>query len=258
MVISLMTFFRKRVYAGYNGPYSRPMKWSRFSTPTSRVRQFNRRTLTGPKTRGPLQSQVKSLQSVVKKLAPEIKYDETDISATNITSTGAVVHLTPIAQGDTQDTRTGNTINVVSLAVRGAFVFASDAPVDGSCRILIVKDNQQIADTTPTAQDIIDDSFFTANPVVNLPNDLNFGRFSILYSSKLYVLRRMGLNTSVFGVPTQSHNFEYNWSGNIKVSYNGNSAGDIQKNGLYFVILSDASGSTLDFAGITRLGYCDA
>lgn len=253
-----MAFFRKRVYAGYNGPYSRPMKRNRFKSATSRVRQFNRRTLKGPTTRGPLRTQVKSLQSVVKKLSPEVKYQETDLTSLNLTTAGAVIHLTGIAQGDTQSTRTGTTVNVHSLAIRGAFNYAADAPATGNCRFLIVKDNQQVGDTTPAASDIIDDTIFTANPVVNLPNELQFGRFTILHSSKLYQLRRVNLNTGTTGIPTQNSNFEYNWSGNIKVSYNGTAAGDIQKNGIFFVILTDATGNTLDFSGIARIGYIDA
>lgn len=236
----------------------RAAKRRRFASSTARVRQFNRRTLKGPSTRGPLSSQVKSLQTVVKKLSPEVKYQETTLSSTNITVAGRAILLCGIAQGDTQATRTGTTINVVSLAVRGAFGFAADAPTNGFCRFLIVKDNQQEADADPLPEDVIDDSIFTANPVVNLPNEIQFGRFTILYSSKLYSVKRMNLNTGNTGVPTQMPNFEYNWTGNIKVSYNGTTGADIQKNGIYLIILTDATGDTLDFSGISRIGYVDA
>jgi len=249
-----MAYFRKRVMAFP----PRFVKRMRRATPTSRVRQFNRRSVRGPRTRGPLRAQVRSLQTIARKMVPEIKYQDTLLASTNITAAGDTILVSGIAQGDTLSTRTGNTINVVSLAIRGAFNYAADAPSSGFCRLLVVVDRQQDADTDPAPGDIIDDAVFDANPVVNLPNLDTLGRFTILHSSPLMCLRRMALDTDNAIAATASPSFEYNWSGNIKVSFNGTAGTDIQKNGIYFIILTDAAGNTLDFSGVSRIGYTDA
>lgn len=222
-------------------------------TPTGRVRRINKRTTRGPRTRGPLRAQLKSLQSIVKNLAPEIKYADVALTASNIPTTGAVVHITAIAQGDTQSTRTGNTVNVTSLSFRGSFAGATDVSIVSYMRILIVVDKQQVADTSPAAGDIIT----SANPVNALPNLENLERFRILHASGVYDLRRMQLDTDLSNAPTQSAYFDYSWTGNIKVSYNGTATSDIEKNGIYFVILSDVAAATSDFGGSCRVAYTD-
>jgi len=251
-----MAYFRKRVYAS---SYARPFKRRRLmKSSTSKVRQFNRRTRRGPSTRGPLRSQVKSLQRVVRNLAPEVKYKDTSLALSNVSTAGGIVHITSIDQGDSVLTRTGNTINVTDIACRAVIVNAADNANSDNCRFLVVVDRQQVADTLPAPGDVISDGFFTANPVINLPNVANLERFRILHSSWLYELRRVepDLVADTFGPPTQSSYYEFNWKGNLKVSYNGTASSDIEKNGIYFIVLTD-NANTVDIAGVARVGYTD-
>jgi len=57
--------------------------------------------------------------------------------------------------------------------------------------------------------------------------------------------------------PTQKSFWSHSWKGNIKVQYNGNSSTDIQKNGLYVVILSSTAVTTGDHTGTARVAYTD-
>jgi len=222
------------------------------SKATGRFALVNRRTTSGPKRTGSLTAQVRSLQRVVKNLCPEQKYADISFTASNIATTGYVAHLTAIAQGDTQSTRTGNTIDVTSVSVRGSFSAAADIALVSYMRIAIVVDKQQIADTTPNVSDV-----FTSDPVIALPTLANLERFRVLHLSPVYDVRRMSLDTDNVGPPTQSAYFDYTWKGNIKVSYNGTAATDQNKNNIYFLILSDVSAATLDFGGYARIGFTD-
>lgn len=236
-----------------------PMSVKRFRpNPTRRIRQLNRRTVRGPSRRGSLRQQVSSLQKVVSNLQPEIKFADTSIAANNIPTTGFVHHVTQVSAGDGESNRTGTAISVKTIAIRGIIGTAADLSVtQGVLRFLIVVDREQIADTSPTAAGIIADGVFTANPVMNLPNTEELERFRILYSSRPIELRRLSLDTDQFVPGTASSIFEYNWSGTLKVSYNGTAVSDIAKNGIYFVILSDQAAATVDFTGVARLGFTD-
>lgn len=220
---------------------------------TAGVRLQNHRTALSARRGGTLAQQVRSLQRVVKKNAPEIKYHSPNVDAVNIPNTGTVVALTQIAQGDTVSTRTGNTINVTSVRVAGFFNRAvTDPAIDALCRIAIVVDKQQIADTDPTAAAI----FTSPNEPVGAFVNVDFmERFSILHLSKVYSSSMMKLDTDIVAVPTQLTSFEWNWKGNLKVSFNGTTAADIQKNCMYVVFLSNDT--TLDFDGAARVGFTD-
>jgi len=224
-------------------------------TPTATTRRLNRRTTKGPSKRGSLFNQVKSLQRIVRNLAPEQKYVDVDISSTDISTSGRIVHLTGVAQGDTQSTRTGNSINVTSVTLRGKIVTPSSATpnTDPTFRWAIVVDREQVADTSPSAGAI----FAGPNPITGLPNLDNLERFRILFLSGPISGRRLGVDSSDLSPPTISAYMQWQWTGNLKVAYNGTASTDIEKNGIYFVFLSDDSSDTIDVVGFSRIAYTD-
>lgn len=206
----------------------------------------------GPRKTGTLTQQVKSLQRFVNTLKPEVKYHEVGISGTNITTTGSVFHLSNIAQGDTVATRTGNSILVTDLVVKGSFSsYTGSAAV--SFRIAIVVDKQQIADTSPSAGDIFTDAVATANPVTAVPSVATAERFRILWMSKLYNGGALA-NTANTQIPF----YEVAKKMNLKVSFNGTASTDIEKNGIYFVFLTDDGANTVDYNGLCRIAFTDA
>ena len=61
--------------------------------------------------------------------------------------------------------------------------------------------------------------------------------------------------TSGSGIPTQSTYFQFNKKLNLKVDFNGTASTDIQKNGIYFLLLSNDTGNVVDINGIARIGF---
>lgn len=229
-------------------------------TPARQFQTINKRTTRGPSTKGTLTQQVKSLQRVVRNLAPEIKYVDNSVGASNITSGGAVVHLTAIAQGDTQGTRTGNTVYVKSLSIIGRWSRASDVAlgVNNAYRIIVFVDKEQIADTAPSVSDVV-----AGSPIPQFPNLDNLERFRVLYFGPIKEAARMQTDADAFVLgtpsttPTVNMYFKVNLKPNIKVSYNGSASTDIEKNGIYIGFISNDIQDTIDTVATCRVGYTD-
>lgn len=229
-------------------------------TATRSFSTINRRTTRGPTTKGTLTQQVKSLQRVVRNLAPELKYVDNTVGSTNITTAGSVVHLTAIAQGDTQGTRTGNTVFVKSISIIGRWTRSSDvsASANNAYRIIVFVDKEQVADTAPSISDVI-----SGSPIQNFPNLDNLERFRVLYFGPVLEAARMSPNANayVIGTPSISPSvnvyFKLDIKPNIKVSYNGAAATDIEKNGIYIGYVSNDATDTIDTTTTCRVGYTD-
>lgn len=161
---------------------------------------------------------------------------DTAYGLTTATNTAVVTQLNNIAQGDGQSGRTGNSIlmskihrtEVVSTAVSVAIV-----------REILFYDKQQIADTVPGWADVLE----TQVPS-SLYNKLNKGRFQII-EDKFYTL------ASAAKPVTSLRNTKML---NKHAIYNGTGAGDIQKMGLYKLIVTDG---VCAVAGSYRLHYHD-
>jgi len=213
-------------------------------TATSAFRSMNKRTMRGPRTRGSVYQQIKSLQTVVKKLTPELKYHETDVSTTNMTTAGAVFHLSAVGQGDTDETRTGGSINVNKIHIQGIWRQTTAGSV---YRVAVVVDREQVADTSPGLTDV----FESADPLAAFPAMATLERFRILKLSTIYEGTRTNPGN-------QSAFFQFTWNGSLKVFYNGTTGADIQKNGIYILFLSDDITNVVDFEGYARIGFTDA
>jgi len=245
---------RRRLFAT---PASASRAPKRARTATSRARAVNRFITRGVRRTGTLTQQVKSLQSFVNKLKPEKKYVDVGLTLTNIADagTGGVVHLTQVAQGDTQSTRTGNAINLTDIKIgfqfdRGTTVSAGN---NGHVRFAVVVDKEQVADTSPTAAAI----FTSGDPICPRPNLANLERFRILYISPQIDPLMAVLDTDITSPPQRSNLMEYSWSGNLKVAFNDTASTDIEKNGVYFVVLSANNSDTIDTSGTCRIGFTD-
>lgn len=214
---------------------------------TRAFRASNKHYGRGVSKTGSLYQQVRALQRFVGTLKPEIKFHDSPLAGTNVPSTGAVEHITDIAQGDTVSTRTGNAINVVSITLKGKITTTGNGEY---YRIAIVKDNQTISDSQPTASTIFSDVNLSADPVHVLPTIANLSRFTILYMSKLFY------GTGISG-GDQPAAFEFSKKVNIKTSYNGTASSDQEKNALYCIFLTDSASNTVDFTGVVRIGFTD-
>lgn len=173
-------------------------------------------------------------------------YHDTTITSTSVTpSTPAMLGMQAIAQGDGDNSRTGNSIFVKSLSVR--LIVKLNVQQIRFIRVMIVRDTQQIADTPPTPADVMQVAD-NGNGLVSFLNNKTRGRFDVLYDTRA-ALNPEGKDTFILNktIPMRSH-----------IRYNGSTASDIQKNGLYILYFVDAgTSSDVTFQGISRIYYHD-
>jgi len=152
----------------------------------------------------------------------------------NLTLTNAQVSITQlndIAQGDTNITRTGNSIFMRSLTMKGYLQANTSSTVEATkVMVAVVVDTQQIGDTTPNIGDI----FVSGTDPHSFLNTNTPGRFKILKRWQYILTSKTGDNPA--------KNFEWYHDMRLHAKYNGTGAGDIQKNGIYLVTIgSEAS-----------------
>lgn len=243
---------RRLSFTPYATTRSTPAKRFRSSSAPVATRAFrntNRHYTRGAKTTGSVVQQLRSLQRFVNTLKPEVKYADIQVAGNNITTAGNIVHVTAIAQGDTEGTRTGEAIRVVSLTYKGTI--SGFPSTGGSYRLAIVQDLQTVSDTAPTPANIFTDGIATANPVTALPNTGTLERFRVLWMSEFYTASSLTLGTTL-------PYYEFTTTCGIKVDYNGANTTDQQKNAIYAVFLTDDAGNTVDYNGVVRVGFTDA
>lgn len=183
-------------------------------------------------------SQVWRLKGLVNSemLKQDIQYSESSTNA------GVVDPLTEIAQGDSSSTRTGNSIYVRSVNVKGLWNWNSAGDANQTVRCVVIQDTQQIGDTRPAWTDV-----FAHATVVSHLNPNTVGRFKILYNQ-------------VFDLNTQNprRHFEINLAMRHHVRFNGANSTDIQRGGLYMLHLStQASTNYPTLYGESRVSYHD-
>lgn len=144
---------------------------------------------------------------------------------------GQVYHLNGIAQGDTNLQRNGNSILGRWLFGRALIVQHANA-VNTFVRYLIVQDKQQIGDTTPNTANVLQSISILSSLNVNESR-----RFKILKDGLVKFDAPTGTNGQSkvikFNIDTKSH-----------VKYNGTASTDIQKNGLYLILISNETTNT--------------
>lgn len=140
-------------------------------------------------------------------------------------TTGLVVELTNVSQGDGQTTRDGNSIFCRNVFGRHAITRNAAGASVQLVRFMVVKDLQQQGDTNPTVSDILN----AADPLSPL-SLASRGRFTILRDKLITLTDQYPNHTQKLNVPMKHH-----------VRYNGTAASDIQKGGLYVVMISNTT-----------------
>lgn len=186
---------------------------------------------------------IKALNNVkyIKGLVNSELYKYDGASSTAVSNTGTTIGLTSIIQGDGDNQRTGNSLLVKKIFTRLVFTQHASA-TDTLYRVLFIQDNQQIADTSPTFTEILD----TISCLAPL-NSNTVGRFKVL---KNYFFHTSTSSDTVkhvtCSIPMMHH-----------VRFNGTGSGDIQKGGLYLMVLSDQATNTPTMFYNYRVSYHD-
>lgn len=176
---------------------------------------------------------VKGLRALVN--SEEFVYDVA-YAQTLVANTPVITPLNNMAQGDGQSLRTGNSILMKKLH---RIEYNTSSQANTLIREILFYDKQQIADTAPGATDLLE----TGTPV-SLYQKKSIGRFQIL-EDKIYYLNSAGNTGRVLRNTVHL---------NKHARYNDGAGSDIQKMGLYKLIVADTAANV---TGTYRLFYHD-
>lgn len=155
-----------------------------------------------------------------------------------------IFSLCDIAQNDTDSGRTGNSILLRSIYIRGLIEINPAVTANSRVLICVVQDTQQVGDSTPVILDV----FKTNSPESMLAMN-SAGRFKVLYR-KTYVL-------SPSSGGRNAVEFNKYFSMRQHVRYNGPANTDIQKNGYYLLVLTSEVTNFPTVSLTSRIGYHD-
>lgn len=157
---------------------------------------------------------------------------------------GAIVHLSDIAQGDSNNARNGNSILLRSIYLDLSISIGGGA-TNSQVRIALIMDTMQTG-TPPLVNDIYE----YVGSVNNVNSPLNIdkaGRYKVLKDMRCS-LNNVGLSTTF----RRSYKKLYH-----HVKFTGASGADEYKNNLWLVVLTNESTATPTVTGVTRLGFYD-
>ncbi len=189
-----------------------------------------------------------SLAKYVKGLVNvEFKEVNTQRTATALSTSIAISHVSGIAQGDTKIARGGNKVRFKSLHWRG-FITMNASATTTMVRLMIILD-KQVNGAVFTIGDLLEDA--TAGDAIISPRDIdNQNRFTVL-SDKTYKLTDNGGNQLV--------QFNVYKKINLPVRYDGTTAnvGDLTSNGLFLVSFSNEATNTPAITDFFRIRFID-
>lgn len=165
---------------------------------------------------------------------------DTTGTGVSITQAGTVTALSAIPQGDTIDSRNGNSVLAKTLFGRIELLFNTSATAT-FIRFVVIVDNQQVSDSPPAITDVLE----AANTRAPL-NKNTKGRYSVLLDKTYQLENNTKLIADKFNIPLDFH-----------IKFNGTTGADIQKNGIYHFILSNEPTDQPLYSYYWRLSYHD-
>jgi len=219
-----------------------------------RRRVFKRRVVKKRPTLGRLQKQITKIRR-----SQEMKFADTAYT-TDFTTAGAIVHLSSVAQGDTESTRDGNMITATSLQyvmdMSLASPTSSTAFSSRICRVIIFQDKQQAGDTSPSVTNVLT----TADPT-SFYQTVTRGRFKI-YFDRYFTVRPFTYsnaspaNTGLQVAKLYKGKIAFKYP--LNIHYNGSAGTDIQRNGLYMLLITSVEEANDHNDIKVRLNYKDS
>lgn len=180
-----------------------------------------------------------------------ITYDLVTDAPHEVDRDGRLHHLTAIADGAAINQRTGRRITPSALSMRFAWQRLTNTDNPITCTIMVVRDTQQVGDTSPAASDILA-NVGTGAAGLGILNKQNTPRFQVLMRRTFQLADvQSGVNAYLID--------EYVRLAPINVGYNGSGSGDIERNGLYMLMISggDPLLDEIKVTGEATLYYSD-
>lgn len=216
------------------------MAFKRYGRPTyKRKRKFVRKP----------RSFARKVKSVINSYA-EKKRQNTTWAADECDNTGRMHVMTNIAVGSTLSDRIGRQIRPQSI-VYNFFVQNNAQNTSHVFTMLIFCDKQQVGDNTPLPGEVIA-NVGTAGAPCGLLNVNNKGRFKVLRRIQVRVEDKdSGKNLCILKGVVKLRG--------ISTAYNGDTTVDIERNGLYALLISSAAGAddAILITGEMRMWYID-
>lgn len=184
----------------------------------------------------------------------EKKYYDSSV-AYNTDTVASVTCLTNMAQGDTNITRNGNSIALKSLQVHGYWQGDTGVPSE-QCRIMIVRDNDNLGGTAPTIADVLE----SPGGVLQLRNKNTPKRFTVLYDKIL----KGSTDTPVKGIDyfkkfRMMKDKKGNPTRSVKCLFDGTTANDYTRGHIFLLAIGNtATASTASTLQLhTRIRFYD-
>jgi hypothetical protein len=180
---------------------------------------------------------------VKKLLNVERKTHDTTHSYTPSSAAGSIALLNGVSQGDTAYSRDGGSVKMLNVNVKGSLnINGSATTTIVRAMLLYKKDN---AGTAPTVADILGSGWTIDS---HYAKD-NIHRYQVLFDRR-YDLDQAAKNQILFNI---------NKPMRLKVRYSGTgtSTSDIEKNGLYFILVSDEATNTPSVVFKGRVTFID-
>ena len=171
-----------------------------------------------------------------------VEHQKVDFTVVNgaQSTTPTITHVTAIAVGDAEGSRTGNSILAKYIYLKGSLLLNTSANAT-KIRFVLLRDKQQIADTAPSYTDV-----YEAANTLSFLNKLTVGRFDILWDKNYDLDANNPQALMDKYIRLNSH-----------VRYNGTASTDQQKGALYCMVISDQATNTPTLSIAARLMYID-
>ena len=154
-------------------------------------------------------------------------------------------HLTTLTQGDGPSGRTGNSILLKSFSANAYMYINASQTTNTRVMLALVFDKQQPEDASPTIANI-----FASDVTPNtLLNSSNLGRFSVIWR------RQFMLSSNAAGNNVKQFKIFKRFQTHVR--WNGPAETDIQRNGLYLVMITSEPSMFPTINLETRLSYHD-
>lgn len=182
---------------------------------------------------------VKYLKGIIN---AEQKFKGSGTVTATIDDAGTVQPLFEMNQGDNNGERIGLQVKASWMEIRFVGKINATSQTDTQMRVIIFVDKQQVADSDTNVGNVLS-GVSTYSP----HNELDRGRFRYLYD------RQFSLNSTNKGTFIVHKRIRLN----LKIRYNGTAFTDIQKNGIYLLLLSGESSNLPTFVFNVGLHYYD-
>ncbi len=183
-----------------------------------------------------------------RRLRPEVKHIDSGTVEPTHTTSNDTFFLFGVSEGAGINSRVGRKITPISLVIRGTVVQSDTATGDHeSVRLVVVQDKQQLADSYPTPSLVFEN---ITDPYA-FRQHVRQGQFRIL-AQRTYLFHKItgGKDAFKFRIALNLPPMTIFW--------NGANVTDVQKNGIYFMLMSDAtSGAPVTVDWRCRARYID-